>query len=161
MPNKLSNEEVEAAGVKPNHERMDNGELRFRLMCGDSSGYIRVEAGESGEWQNSHYHHGVRETTIVQKGWVAEASLIGQYVQFRIVGPGESCTSQPRVHHNQYMAAGTKTHTVKFGDCSQPKDWHASPELDALVKHLTEDEIFRRAGFTLEAAEKFRKSAFA
>ena len=161
MPRKLQNEEVEAVGVKANHEQMDNGERRYRLMCADNSGYIRVEAGASGEWQNSHYHTGIRETTIVQVGWIVEASLINGSLQLLVIGPGGSCTSRPGIHHNQYMAAGTKTHTVKFGDCSHPKDWHASPELDAQVKSLDENLIFSIAGFTEDAMLEFKSKAFA
>lgn len=161
MPRKLTPDEVAAAGVVFNHELMDNGEKRYRMMFQDGSGYIRVEAGPKGAWQNSHYHRGVRETTTVQYGWVAEVNLINGRPEFRVFGPGESFTSQVGVPHNQYVAGKSRTHTDKFGDCSDPKDWHASTQLDALVKSLVEEEIFRRAGYEDDTAEAFKRRAFA
>ena len=160
MPRKLTSDEVAKAGVRENHEQMDNGECRYRMMFGDGSGYIRVEAGTTGAWQNSHYHTGVRETTIVQRGFVIEVNLIKGSPEFRVLGPGESFTSKVGVHHNQYMAGGAVTHTVKFGDCSDPKDWHASPELDGRVKHLTEDDVFHRLGYGPDEVRKFKQDAF-
>ena len=144
----LSVEEVAQLGMKTNHEQMDNGEYRLRLMNEvDGSGYIRTVAGAKGEWQKSHFHIGVREFIAVQKGWIAFAQpdeWCG--VQVWIIREGATVISEPNVPHNIYMSAGTVTHCVKFGDTAAEKvsgqaDWHASPELDKLTKRLTEDQI--------------------
>jgi mannose-6-phosphate isomerase-like protein (cupin superfamily) len=131
---------VQAEGIRTRHERMDNGEFRFRLLAGDGSAYIRTVAGPAGAWQNSHYHNEVRETYIVQRGWAALVELVDGAVVWHMLAPGDVCTTRPLVPHNLYLPAGAATHTVKHGR-GQPDDWHPCPELDALVKPLSEDAV--------------------
>ncbi|HSR89480.1 MAG TPA: hypothetical protein VLK22_03770 [Candidatus Udaeobacter sp.] len=143
---KLSPEEVAFLGMSTNHEQMPNAEYRLRLMCADGSGYIRTVAGPKGEWQNSHYHTGVREFIAVQTGWIAIAEFRDGQLVIRVLSAGAFIVSEPNVHHNVYMSARTVTHCVKFGDTAAEKasgkaDWHASHEVDRLTKHLPEDEI--------------------
>lgn len=147
----LDVEEVARLGMKTNHEQMDNGEYRLRLMNEDGSAYIRTVAGPKGEWQNSHYHTGVCEFIAVQTGWMAMAEfdeLVGLVVT--VLRPGQSIISRPNVHHNVYMSAGAVTHCVKFGATEAEKasgraDWHGSSKVDELTKQLTEEEILALA----------------
>jgi len=133
-------EAAHAEGIATRHERMDNGELRFRLLAGDGSAYIRTVAGQTGSWQNSHYHHDVRETYIVQRGWAALVELVDGELVWHVLRPGDIRTTRPLVPHNLYLPAGAATHTVKHG-LGEPDDWHPSAELDAAVKSMAEDEI--------------------
>ena len=55
-------------GIETHHERMPNGELRFRLHGKDGSGYVRVISGPRGAWQNSHYHQQIRAHCILLVG---------------------------------------------------------------------------------------------
>ncbi len=43
-------EASETHGVSAEHERMPNGEFRFRLKSSDGSGYVRTVACEQGAW---------------------------------------------------------------------------------------------------------------
>jgi hypothetical protein len=70
-PSIISETEAERQhGIVANHTRMPNGELRFRLNASDGTGYVRTESVPGGNWQISHYHRELRETYIVQKGWM-------------------------------------------------------------------------------------------
>ena len=55
-------------GVSTVHQKMENGEVRFRLIDKHGLGYVRTHAGERGSWQNSHFHLTHAETYIVQSG---------------------------------------------------------------------------------------------
>ena len=62
-------------GIETHHERMPNGELRFRLYDRDGNGYVHHRRPD-GAWQNSHYHHQIRETYIVETaGWCWRNSM--------------------------------------------------------------------------------------
>lgn len=156
MPRQLSSEEVSAYGLSCPSHQMDNDELRFRLMGSDGSGYIRTVAGNTGGWQNSHFHHGAIEWYAVQRGRIAFAELQPNGdVKIQIINAGGTVQSQPGCPHNVYMFAGAETHTVKFGrtDLSlhphcrngDKGDWWPSPEVDAVTRHLTEADILERA----------------
>ncbi len=153
MKRTLSSVEVAASGMINKHEEMDNGECRFRLISEkDGSGYIRIVAGANGAWGNAHYHKYVRELIIVQKGWIAFAKQFesGVGIHMKILRDGEMIIIEPNVPYSIYMPAGAVTHTVKFGDtraemASGKADWHACPELDKLVKSLSEHQIMFRA----------------
>jgi len=134
--------EVETHGLRLNDEVMENGELRIRLSSQDGSAYIRTESGQSGAWQNSHYHEGIEETYIVQKGWFGFAKLVDGNLSLRIQKENEVCTVKMMVSHNLYLPADSVIHTVKHGKVKQG-DWHESKKLDALTKHLSELEIKR------------------
>jgi hypothetical protein len=127
-------------GIGTSHSRMDNGELRFRLVAKDGSSYIRTEASADSGWQNSHYHKGLHETYIVQDKWLAFAELNGDEVRLWIMKPGDVYTTRTGVSHNVYLPAHAVLHTVKHGGDGDG-DWFGDPALDSLTKHLSEAEI--------------------
>ena len=127
-------------GIKTKHEIMDNGEIRFRLMGKDGSGYIRTEAGKNGAWQNSHYHKYIKEMYIIQKGWLAYAILADGILKQKIYYPEEFFVVESGMIHNIYLPAGAITHTIKYGNTSI-FDWYASSELDILTKQIDEEGI--------------------
>lgn len=141
----LSDEDAATLGVQTRHEQMDNGEYRFRLTSTDGSAYSRTVGGDRGAWQNSHFHESVRETYIVQSGWMAFAQRIAQKVTLQVYRPGQLLTTEPRVSHNVYLPAGAVIHTVKY-DGTNVSDWHADAELDRVTKAITEDQMVRAAG---------------
>lgn len=141
----LNDEDAGALGVITDHEQMDNGEYRFRLKASDGSAYIRTVAGERGIWQNSHFHKVVRETYIVQSGWMAFAERKVYEVTIQVYQPNQLITTEPRVSHNIYLPAGAVIHVVKHGVASE-SDWYADFELDRITKPITEDEIPQTAG---------------
>ena len=130
----------EIYGITSFHEKMENGELRFRLKSNDGSAYIKTVAGEKGEWQNSHYHKFLKETYIVQAGWMAIAKLINGKVCINLYRPGDVVTIEPFVIHNVYLAAKSIIHTVKQG-VSGNDDWAPCGDMDKITRNLTEDDI--------------------
>jgi len=117
-------------GITAQHGIMHtNGELRFRLNCSvDGTAYIRTETkGETSGWQTAHYHRGVFETYIVQKGGVILAKFKGQDIVFDEYNPGEIFTTEKNVPHNICMLKNTVIHTIKHGEAvSNPhtgSDW--------------------------------------
>ncbi|MBR0714847.1 hypothetical protein [Bradyrhizobium liaoningense] len=141
----LSDKDAAALGVHTRHEQMENGEYRFRLTAADGTAYSRTVGGERGGWQNSHFHETVRETYIVQSGWMAFAQRIEQKVTLQVYRPSQLLTTEPRVSHNVYLPAGAVIHTVKYGGANQ-SDWHADAELDRITKAVTEDQMVHAAG---------------
>lgn len=138
---------AEQHGITTNHQQMPNGELRFRLIGPDGSAYIRTVAGPKGGWQNSHYHHQLRETYIVEKGWMVMAELDDDgALSFHKLNAGDIRTSPVKRAHNVFLPAGAVIHTVKH--CVQEKqdDWHPFPSLDELTKGLSEDELCALVG---------------
>lgn len=130
-------------GVTAHHEEMNNGECRFRLLKTDGTAYVRTESGPLGAWQDSHDHNGVKETYIVQKGWMAYATLMADELDIRILGAGEMLTTPLRVAHNVYLPAGAVIHTVKHGDAAiqDRKVNDGTRRLDEATKCLSEDQI--------------------
>ncbi len=139
MPQKIEDSELEKYGIRFCHERMDNGELRFRLISGDGSSYIRCEnASESFVWENSHSHSALREMIIVQRGELVFAQYENGRASFRLLRAGDYAVTCPHIPHNDGLSARTVVHTVKFGE-TENGDWLPSPELDALTKPLSEE----------------------
>lgn len=117
MPEQISDRKAKQTfGISTMHERMDNGELRFRLRHNAGSAYCRTEASASSGWQRSHYHRHVRETYVVEKGWMAFADLRGEELNVRIFKPGEVFTTEAGVVHNVYLPPDAVIHTVKHGE---------------------------------------------
>lgn len=149
MPVELSLKECIEKGISFTGTVMDNGESRFRIMNGARNsgyGYIltSMPKDERG-WQNSHFHKSIRETYIVQRGWIGCAILkSNKTVHFYIYHENEIFTTEVNQPHNIYMSAGAVIHTVKHGDCSLEKDWFGSPLLDALSKGVSEEELLRK-----------------
>ena len=131
-------------GIRTSFQRMDNGELRFRLMDEEGCGYIRTVMGPIGSWQNAHVHRRTLETYIVQSGWIALAQLRDGDLELRIHSEGALLTIEPEMPHNVYLSARTVIHTVKHGQC-HPDDWQTSPDLDQLSKEYSEPDLLRLA----------------
>lgn len=124
MPTRISSEDADRRyGITSEHEMMDNGDIRFRLKKVDGTAYIRTEApterpsGENG-WQEAHYHSKVRETYIVQSGWMGYAECIGSAPRYYVYNAGELFTTRAHVIHNVYLPVGSVIHTVKHGEAS-------------------------------------------
>jgi hypothetical protein len=139
-------------GINASHSRMDNGELRYRLVAKDGSSYVRTEASADGGWQNSHYHKSVSETYIVQDKWLAFAERDGDDMRLWIMWAGDVYTTHVGVSHNAYLPPHAVIHTVKHGGGGGGNDWFSDPALDALTKHLSEAEIRARAAVEARAA---------
>lgn len=143
MARKISDEEAQALGIVTSHDWMDNGERRFRLLSSDGSSYCRTAASDQGAWQNSHYHKSLSEFYVVQAGWIvyAEYRTDGSS-NLHLLTQGGCVTVNPFIHHNIFMSGHSVIHTIKYGAGSS-SDWFASPELDALTRHLTEQELLQ------------------
>jgi len=134
-------------GITSPHERMDNGELRFRLLCEDGNGYVRTLATSFGGWQNSHSHSAFREFYLIELGWIAFAtpgSDARPIVQ--IFHPGDIYISPLGEVHNVYLAADSVMHTIRLGIRGVQPLWESAAWFDAQTQHLTEAEIFVLAG---------------
>jgi hypothetical protein len=141
-------------GIATKHHEMDNGERRFRLLKNDGTAYIRTEAIASSGWQNSHFHKAVRETYIVQAGWVAFAELISSELVIRVLEPGDVVTTRPMVVHNVYLSGDAVIHTVKHG-LAQGEDRHTddvTAGFDLVVRTLTTVEAIRAAAIQIRKA---------
>ena len=133
----------------PHHDmRPEIDERRFRLRKDDGTAYIRTEAGASGAWQFSHYHTKVKETYIVQSGWMI-LTIADDYgtPHFRVYREDDVFTTPAGIIHNVYLPANAVIHTVKHGaagvDDRTTDDRTAA--FDAKVRHLSEDQMLERA----------------
>ena len=134
------------------HERMDNGECRFRLRKSDGTAYIRTEAGPTGGWEESHYHSCARETYIVQQGWIDYVELVEGEPKRSRYSAGEMLTTQPGVIHTVYTPAGAVLHTVKHGKVSGEDRItdERTKMLDRAVQCFQEEDQVRREGAKTE-----------
>jgi hypothetical protein len=137
----ISEDEAKQKGVTTRHQRMPNGEARYRLVSGNGPSYILTVASDVGSWQNSHFHQRTLETHIVQEGWVAYVEQHPTQTTWTILRKGDIRTAPINVPHNIYLSAGAVLHTVKHGDVTSEPDWHASEDLDRITKCVPEDEI--------------------
>lgn len=137
-------EAIEKHGIFTNHEQMSDGQYRFRLASKDGSSYIRTEANVNAGWQNSHHHEKVRETYIVQEGWMVLAQRIDGKRCIQKLYASEVVTTTPFVVHNVYLPANGIIHTVKHG-VAAGVDWHKDEDFDNETKCLTEADIDRLA----------------
>lgn len=142
MPAPLPPEEAAALGVTTSHERMDNGELRFRLQSDDGSKYCRTQASGGSGWQNSHLHHTTYEMNVVQAGAVLVVTGTEDGHSLRLCRAEDWFLSLPGVPHNCYLYPGAVLHTVKFGAAIAQGDWIADPALDALCRTLDVEDLF-------------------
>jgi len=127
-------------GITHPHECMPNGELRFRLAAADGSAYIRTVSTPQSGWQKSHHHAGVKETYVVQAGWMALATLRDGHLAVECFAEGDVVTTRPHEPHNVYLPADAVIHTVKHGK-TEAKDWHPAPELDQLTRNLGQEQV--------------------
>jgi hypothetical protein len=127
-------------GIKTDHEKMPNGEQRFRLTFPDCNNYIRTICSSAGAWQIAHSHDTRRETYIVEKGWVAVAERLTNDLKIKILWPKDVITISPSTAHNVYLPASAVIHTVKHGS-DAPNDWKEEPELTYATRGLIEKDI--------------------
>ncbi|PYS93539.1 MAG: hypothetical protein DMF64_04880 [Acidobacteria bacterium] len=130
-------------GINTDHEKMPNGELRFRLISSDGNNYIRTVASDKGAWQVAHSHSSLRETYIIEKGWMALAERQGDTLEISVYWPSDIVTTRPTIAHNVYLPANAVIHTVKHGSNGQ-HDWNGESELNAETEPLTEREVLLR-----------------
>lgn len=135
-------EAEELYGLTTSFELMPNGEFRSRMTPADGNGYIRTLASSEGDWQNAHSHKSLKETYIVQSGWIACAERNRANLRIKIYFPGDIFTTQPDVSHNIYMSANSVIHTVKHGGV-EVQDWHKDDDLTSETRRLTEKEIIQ------------------
>ncbi|MEO9781443.1 MAG: hypothetical protein ABJH07_00230 [Sedimentitalea sp.] len=143
QPKEISSEvAAREFGVNTLHEKMPNGESRFRLTHSSGNGYILTIAGSVGAWQKSHSHHSISEVYVVEEGWIAFARLPDREgePEIQVFGPGSVVQSEPDVPHNVYLPISARIHTVKVGS-REANDWFAEPILDAKVLHLREKDL--------------------
>ena len=143
MPKVLTGAEAAALGVSVLPERMDNGELRFRLRFADGSSYIRTEAARGSGWQNSHLHRAVRELSVLQSGAMLVAEEREGALELRLLRAGDFYLCPLHVPHNSYLFPGAVAHTVKFGQDLPASDWVACPHLDPICRALDPDELLK------------------
>lgn len=154
----ISNEIAEREfGISTLHEKMANGELRFRLNANDGSSYIRTEASQSDAdelvgWQNSHYHKQAIEIYLVQKGLMILATQDAGKSFYECFRAGDSVSTEPFVPHNVYLRPGSIIHTIKHGGDGKP-DWHGFPDLDGETKALSEFDAMKKVAETNKAGE--------
>ena len=119
-------------------------------MQESGSGYIWTESPADKEpaWQNAHYHKGIRETYIVERGMMVFASITkGGVHVVKTYAAGDVVTSKPGISHNVYLFPGTAIHTVKHGVLiGNPEkngaDWYeADPAFDAWTKSLPAEAV--------------------
>jgi mannose-6-phosphate isomerase-like protein (cupin superfamily) len=122
-------------GVATSHSEMASGEYRFRLKKTDGTAYIRTESSHTGGWQESHYHRRVRETYIIQRGWIAYAVMTNNRVDIKLYHEGELFTTQPQSVHSVYMPGNSIIHTVKHGN-ADGDDRITDPTTEALDREL-------------------------
>lgn len=127
-------------GIRTNHEQMPNGERRFRFTSDDGNDYIRTVAGTRGAWQKAHFHTALRETYIVESGWMALAEEVNGKTVIRVYWPSQVATTKPSVVHNVYLPAAAVIHTVKHGSNAKG-DWIESAAFTGLTATITEQEI--------------------
>lgn len=141
MP-QLSAEAETAFGIVRSHERMDNGEVRFRLKQKSGSGYVFTISGDTGGWQRSHSHRHITEVYLVEDGWMALARLENGVTTIAVHRQGEVVQVMPGVPHNVYLPKGACIHAVKVG-AKDPDDWIPEPGLDAEVRERYETEFHK------------------
>jgi len=134
---------AEHYGVRTNHERMPNGEVRFRLTNTDGNDYIRTAASLAGAWQKAHCHATLRETYVVESGWMAIAEETEGEIAISVYWPNDVTTTKPKVVHNVYLSSNAVIHTVKHGGTA-PGDWQESSTFTAKTSTLSEKEVLIR-----------------
>lgn len=139
-----SREALQKHSIKTIHHQMANGELRFRLLKDDGTGYIRTEAGLKNSWQESHFHKKTSEIYIVQKGWVACATIMYDQLVIEVYKANEVFSVSPFIVHNIFMTKKSVIHTVKYGETIKEDRFTNTIEtkkLDEAIKGISEKNI--------------------
>lgn len=142
--NTVPERENSVAPFRIETETMPNGELRVRLVSPDGNNYIRTQAGCNGGWQNAHYHDTIRETYVVENGWMAYATENQGGLSVSVLWAHDIVTTQPREPHNIYLPVGAVIHTIKHGSTSA-KDWMPHSRLTGACATLSEKRIHELA----------------
>lgn len=134
-----------------------NGELRFRLNCNDGSAYIRtVTTDDSQGWQNPHFHKHLRETYIVETGWIGYIEICNGVIETKKYGEGDVFTTIRDVAHNIYMPANATIHTVKHNadTSSEETDWHGDSDDCKVLAERVSSSLLKDWSFDIFPAEK-------
>jgi len=109
---------IDEFGIKLHISTMPtNGEKRTRVLFKDGTSYIRTEMNNDSEgWQKAHYHRGLLETIIVQKGSIIFAELKDQDIIYYKLKKGDRFTIDKKNPHNIYMMKNAIIHTVKHSE---------------------------------------------
>ena len=140
MPKIIKNDELKEYGILTHHEKMDNGELRFRMLSEDGSSYVRGENRDSFVWGNSHFHKELSEVMFLQRGMAIFVEYTEEGLIYRKLNPGDFFITRIGIAHNQCFIQDTVIHTIKYGG-NASEDWYACPTLDKLTKHLTLEQM--------------------
>ena len=135
-------------GIDTLHETMPNGEKRFRLRRDTGDGYVLTVSGDHGAWQSSHYHEHISEYYLVEREWIAIASInpVKHALEIEFIREGATFCVAPNVPHNVYLPSGAIVHTIKMNS-QIPSDWIPAPELDELTKKICEAELMEVSHF--------------
>ncbi len=128
----------EEFGIKTNIQKLENGELRARLIGNDKSSYIRTESGDNEYWQRAHYHNYLNEMYIVQSGKIIIAVKKDDDVEFITLNKDDYFVLPSKTSHNVYMFKNTVTHTVKFGDIIE-SDWNLDEPFNNITQNIEID----------------------
>jgi hypothetical protein len=140
MKTEINSEEAkDKYGIYTDHEIINKSEIRFRLKSNDCTAYIRTQNISYGKWQKSHYHE-IKETYIVQEGWIACAKLICGKITIKKYYKDDIFTIEPNEPHNIYTPSGSILHTIKHGK-SNNSIWYPSVDLDKLTDKYTEEDL--------------------
>lgn len=143
----IDEDEASKLGVSTKHERMENGERRFRLIHADGTAYVRTEApSTSPTWQKAHFHNHVMETYLVESGSMVLVEMNGEQLKWHEFRAGEIVTTRPGVAHNVILSACSVIHTVKHGTALGGADWHEVPDLTKTLTPVSFDEAIKRCG---------------
>lgn len=138
---------------------MPNGEIRVRLTSPDGNNYIRTESGRTGAWQKAHHHRTVRETYVVELGWMGYVTESEGELRVSIHWPHDVLTTKPLEPHNVYLPASAVIHTVKHGS-DGAKDWEEDPALTARCAPISEKELHRLAAHPISPDSETRFDAY-
>ena len=146
-----------------------NEEARFRLNSDDGTAYVRTETKDEAEgWQNAHYHRGLSETYIVQKGEILFVEFKNNEIFCQIYKQGEMFTIAKNVPHNVYMMKKSIIHTIKHSEpvfhpkkLEEKADWWNNAdgcEKLNLLKNNSIEEIKNNFEKIIEQPEQAGKS---
>ena len=136
---RLSDNDAREHVICPIHHKMDNGELRFRLVSDTGSAYCLTKSTQNNGWQKSHIHYQKREFYLVEKGFAFIALLIGGKVEIQKLSENDSLAVPIGVAHNVLMSDNALLHCVKYG--TQDDDWNGCPELDELLSDFDLNQL--------------------
>lgn len=130
----LSPKDAKSYGIRTAHHKMDNGELRFRLVSEHGSSYILTQSTAKNGWQNAHVHRLKDEFYLVEEGVVLVARLIDNELKLDKLCKMDTMHIPPNVPHNVLISDNAVLHALKFG--AQAEDWTPCPELDRMLLNI-------------------------